>query len=86
MNTLFFTDKPLGTLSIDLMDEIRESGLANAVIPFSMGDSYNAAPIVGTEAALLEGKKLKSGVMFEQTGEAVVGWSVAQTYHLNLGD
>jgi len=56
------------------------------VVPFSMGDSYNDAPIVGTEAALLEGRALKSGEMFDAAKEAVVGYDVAAGYGLKLGD
>ena len=64
MNTMFFTDKPLGTIPYSLVEELQNSGLVNDAIPFSMGDSYNAAPIVGTDAKLLEGKALSSGEMF----------------------
>ena len=86
MNTMFFTDKPLGTIPYSLLDEINRTGLANEVIPFSMGDSYNAAPIVGTAPSFLEGKTLKSGEMFSEALDAVVGYSVAQQYGLKVGD
>ncbi len=86
MNTMFFTDKPLGTIPYSLVKEIEGSGMANAVIPFSMGDSYNDAPIVGTTPALLQGKSLASGEMFEATCEAVVGYDVARQYNLKIGD
>lgn len=86
MNTMFFTDKPLGTIPYSLVAELRASGLVNVAVPFSMGDSYNAAPIVGTDAALLEGKALSEGTMFEQAGQAVVGWSAARQYGLGPGD
>lgn len=86
MNTLFFTDKPLGTIPYSLLAEIRSSGLASQVVPFSMGDSYNDAPIVGTEPALLEGRSLKSGEMFSQSCEAVIGSDVASGYGLKVGD
>ena len=86
MNTMFFTDKPLGTIPYDLVDELNASGLVSAAIPFSMGDSYNAAPVVGTDARLLEGKALKRGEMFDAPMEAVVGWAVANQYGLQPGD
>ena len=86
MNTMFFTDKPLGTIPYSIVDELRASGLVNAAIPFSMGDSYNAAPIVGTDPLLLEGKALKAGEMFEAPLEAVVGADVAAQYGLKIGD
>ena len=86
MNTMFFTDKPLGTIPYSLVEEIQNSGKANAVVPFSMGDSYNDAPIVGTTPALLEGKSLSSGEMFDAACEAVVGYDVARKYNLSVGD
>lgn len=86
MNTMFFTDKPLGTIPYSLVDEIDRTGLVNEVIPFSMGDSYNAAPIVGTAPSFLDGKTLKAGEMFSEPMEAVVGYSVAQQYGLKVGD
>ena len=85
MNTMFFTDKPLGTIPYSLVDEIQNSGMANAVVPFSMGDSYNDAPIVGTTPALLDGKSLSSGEMFSSACEAVVGYDVAKKYNLSVG-
>ena len=86
MNTMFFTDKPLGTVPYALVAELEASGRVNAAIPFSMGDSYNAAPIVGTDPALLDGKKLASGAMFAGALEAVVGSDVARADHLAPGD
>ena len=85
MNTMFFTDKPLGTIPYSLVEEIESSGMANAVVPFSMGDSYNDAPIVGTTPTLLDGKSLSSGEMFSSACEAVVGYDVAKKYNLSVG-
>lgn len=86
MNTLFFTDKPLGTLPYELVEQLRESGRVNAAVPFSMGDSYNAAAIVGADAALLEGKALAEGEMYEQPLEAVAGYEAARANGLKVGD
>ena len=86
MNTMFFTDKPLGTIPYALIDELNASGLVSEAIPFSMGDSYNAAPIVGTDARLLADKALKDGAMFEAPLEAVVGYDVAKASGLRPGD
>ena len=87
MNTMFFTDKPLGTISYDLIDELRQSGLVNRTVPFAMGDSFNSSRIVGTTPELLEGKALAEGGMFREDEEytAVVGSEVASKYHLTLG-
>ncbi|MGN0802692.1 MAG: ABC transporter permease [Candidatus Faecivicinus sp.] len=86
MNTMFFTDEPLGTISYDYVEELQASGLTNAVVPFTMGDSYNGAKIVGTTADLLEGKAFREGRMFDEPFEAVVGSSVAERCGLKIGD
>lgn len=86
MNTLFFADEPLGTVPYDLVEQIRASGRASLVVPFAMGDSYNDAPIVGTTSALLEGKSLSAGEMFDAPCTAVVGCDVARQYGLKVGD
>ena len=86
MNTMFFTDEPLGTISHEYVEELETSGLTNAVVPFTMGDSFNGARIVGTTPAYLEGRKLAAGEMFEEAFEAVVGSAVAERYGLKLGD
>ena len=86
MNTMFFTDEPLGTISHEYVEDLETSGLTNAVVPFTMGDSFNGARIVGTTPAYLEGRKLAAGEMFEEAFEAVVGSAVAERYGLKLGD
>ena len=86
MNTMFFTDKPLGTIDYSYIDELMQSGLVNEAVPFTMGDSYNSSRIVGTTSALLSDKELKSGEMFEGVYEAVVGSEVAEKYSLKVGD
>lgn len=86
MNTMFFTDEPLGNISYDYVEELQHSGMVNSVVPFTMGDSYNGVKIVGTSADYLEGKRLKSGEMFDEVFEAVIGSAVAERFHLELGD
>ena len=86
MNTMFFTDKPLGTLPYSTVEELEKSGLTNSVVPFTMGDSFNSARIVGTVPAFLSGKSLKDGDMFDGVYEAVLGSEVASKYNLKVGD
>ena len=88
MNTMFFTDKPLGTIPYDYVTELQKSGMTNAVVPFTMGDSFNSARIVGTIPSFLDGKKVDEGELFTVNGvyDAVVGSQVAKDYHLNIGD
>ena len=86
MNTLFFTDQPLGTIPYTLIDDLMETGMVNEAVPFSMGDSYNDSPVVGTTSALLTDKPLREGEMFAESMEAVIGCEVASNYGLKVGD
>lgn len=86
MNTLFFTDQPLGTIPYDLVDELMDTGMVNEAVPFSMGDRYNDSPVVGTTPALLTDKPLKEGEMFAESLQAVIGCEVAENYGLKVGD
>lgn len=85
MNTMFFTDKPLGTISYEYVEELRADMRINVAVPFTMGDSYNGAKIVGTEPIFLENKTLADGEMFGEKFECVIGSAVAKKYGLSLG-
>ena len=86
MNTMFFTDKPLGTISYEYVEDLRADMRINAVVPFTMGDSYNGAKIVGTEPVFLEGRALSDGEMFKEKFECVIGSAVAKKYGISMGD
>lgn len=85
MNTMFFTEQPLGTIPYSYVEQLQADTRINKVVPFTMGDSYNSAKIVGTTPDFLEGKDLDEGRMFQAAFEAVVGASVAEKYDLTLG-
>ena len=85
MNTMFFTEKPLGTISYEYVEKLQKDMRVNKVVPFTMGDSYNAAKIVGTTPDFLEGKALYEGEMFSEEFQCVVGAAVAEKYSLSMG-
>ena len=85
MNTMFFTEKPLGTISYEYVEDLRADMRINAAVPFTMGDSYNGAKIVGTEPLFLEGRALSDGEMFDAKFECVLGSAVAKKYGLTIG-
>ena len=85
MNTMFFTEKPLGTISYEYVEELERDMRVNLVVPFTMGDSYNGTKIVGTTPDYLNGKDLKEGEMFGERFEAVVGAAVARRHGLSIG-
>ena len=86
MNTMFFTDKPLGTISYEYVEQLEKDTRVNTVVPFTMGDSYNASKIVGTTPTFLAEKELAEGEMFNAKFEAVIGYEVANKYGLSIGD
>lgn len=85
MNTMFFTETPLGTFSYEYVEQLQADPRINKAVPFTMGDSYNGAKIVGTTPDFLEGKELAEGVMFSDKFEAVIGSAVAKKYNLSIG-
>jgi ABC-type antimicrobial peptide transport system permease subunit len=85
MNTMFFTESPLGTISYEYFEDLEQDTRINKVVPFTMGDSYNGAKIVGTTPDFLEGKEIEEGKAFAAPFEAVIGAGVAKKYGLSLG-
>ncbi len=85
MNTMFFTEKPLGTISYEYVEALEKDMRVNKVVPFTMGDSYNGAKIVGTTPDFLEGKQVDEGVLFSKEFECVIGSAVADKYALSVG-
>lgn len=88
MNTMYFTDEPLGTIPYAVVSELQRDMRVRAVIPFAMADSYNGFSCVGTSPAFLDGKEVAKGDMFDENGafEAVVGATVAEVNRLSIGD
>lgn len=89
MNTMYFTDKPVGTIPYSVVETLQQDGTrVNSVIPYAMADSYNGSNVVGTTAAFLKDKVLAEGVMFDDTAtlQVVVGAAVARQNDLSVGD
>lgn len=88
MNTMYFTDEPLGTVPYELCSVLtRDMRVAN-VIPFAMADSYNGYNVVGTTPDFLSSKEIGQGKMFDKSGvyEVVLGYSVAKICNVKVGD
>ena len=89
MNTMYFTDSPLGTIPYSVVNELQMDGTrVSSVIPFAMADSYNGSDVVGTTSAYLNGKTVAQGTMFDDTAtlQVVVGAKVAKVNELSVGD
>ena len=89
MNTMYFTDKPVGTIPYSVVETLQQDGTrVNSVIPYAMADSYNGSNVVGTTSAFLKDKVVADGVMFDDSAtlQVVVGATVAKQNDLQVGD
>ena len=84
MNTMYFTDEPLGTIPYAVLNELQQDMRVTSVVPFAMADSYNGAGVVGTSPEFLSGKDVTQGGLFSSDGafEVVVGAAVARMHGL----
>ena len=87
MNTMYFTDEPLGTIPYEIGIELQRDMRVREVIPFAMADSYNGYCVVGTSSLYLSGKNVSDGRIFDDSAafEVVVGSNVAKTCGLSVG-
>ena len=88
MNTMYFTDSPVGTIPYSVVSSLQQDQRVSKVIPFAMADSYNGSNVVGTTPDYLADKKLSDGEMFgaNDTMQAVIGYNVAKYNGLKVGD
>lgn len=88
MNTMYFTDSPVGTIPYSVVSELQKDSRVNSVIPFAMADNFNGYGVVGTTPEYLSGKEVSEGKMLDasSTMEAVVGSNVAKYNDLKIGD
>ena len=88
MNTMYFTDSPVGTIPYSVVSELSQDRRVRQVIPFAMADNYNGYGVVGTSPEFLTEKSVGEGKMFSSDGtfEAVVGYNVAKYSDLSVGD
>ena len=88
MNTMYFTDEPLGTIPYSVVTSLQQDSRVTSVIPFAMADNYNGYGVVGTTPAFLSSKEIAQGKMFETDGtmEVAVGYNIAKYNSLKVGD
>jgi len=88
MNTMYFTDSPVGTIPYSVVSSLQMDQRVTSVIPFAMADSYNGYDVVGTTQGYLSDKTVAEGELFSSSGslEAVVGYNVAKYCDLKVGD
>ena len=88
MNTMYFTDKPIGTIPKSIYTDLVKDKRVKSVIPYAMADSYNGYNLVGTSSEYLANKSIKEGRMFDDKGslEVVLGYTVAKKCNVKVGD
>lgn len=94
INTIFLRDRPIGNISYEEVEKLRESGKADQVIPLAFGDSFRGFRIVGTEPDIFRYQPNKKaapwlsvaeGRAFEGPKEAVIGAETAKKAGLAIG-
>lgn len=88
MNSMYFTDEPVGTVPYSIVTTLQQDSRVTQVIPFAMADNYNGYGVVGTTPAFLQSQDLRAGEMFaaDETLQAVVGSNIAKYNSLEVGD
>ena len=88
MNTMYFTEEPVGTIPYSVVTSLQQDSRVTSVIPFAMADNYNGYGVVGTTPAFLEGKPIAQGELFaaDSTMQVVVGSNIAKYNSLEIGD
>lgn len=88
MNTMYFSESPIGTIPYSVVTMLQKDQRVDNVIPFAMADNYNGYNVVGTTPDYLANKNVKDGEMFSssETLQAVVGANVAKYCGLSVGD
>lgn len=88
MNTMYFTDSPVGTIPYSVVDELQHDSRVRNAIPFAMADNYNGYSVVGTTTDFLSSKNIAEGEFFDDDGvfQVVVGSRIAELEELEVGD
>ncbi len=87
LSTMFYYDAPIANIPISYYESLQGDSRVVKVVPIGMGDNYNGYKIIGTSSEFFDEKySLKEGELFTQTGEVVIGSTVARMTGLRIGD
>lgn len=88
MNSMYFTDAPLGTIPYDVVTDLKKDSRVTSAVPFAMADSYNGFHCVGTTTEYLNGREVADGRLFDDASslEVVLGAAVAEVCDVKVGD
>lgn len=87
LSSMFYYDSPIANIDIKYFERLQKDSRISKVVPIGMGDNYNGYKIIGTSQDFFDEKlTLKDGRLFEETGEAIIGSTVAKVTGLRIGD
>ena len=95
LNTVYLKDRPIGNISGDLYQDIKNNPLVKQAIPLAFGDNWRGFRIVGTENTIFDYRvkpqsepwlKVAEGHRFNAPFEAVIGDGAAKLLGAKIGD
>lgn len=88
LSSIYHIDIPTGNINEKDYHNISKHPLVKKAIPISLGDNYQNFRIVGTEYSYLKHFKasLKDGKIWKNNMEVILGYEVAKSTKLKIGD
>ena len=95
LNTVYLKDRPIGNISGDLYQDVKNNPLVKQAIPLAFGDNWRGFRIVGTENTIFDYRvkpqsapwlKVVEGRCFNAPFEAVIGDGAAKLLGAKIGD
>lgn len=95
LNTAYLKDRPIGNISGDVFQDVKNNPLVKQAIPLAFGDNWRGFRIVGTENTIFDYRvkpqsepwlKVAEGRRFNAPFEAVIGDGAAKLLGAKIGD
>lgn len=95
LNTAYLKDRPIGNISGDVYQDVKNNSLVKQAIPLAFGDNWRGFRIVGTENTIFDYRvkpqsepwlKVAEGRRFNAPFEAVIGDGAAKLLGAKIGD
>ncbi|CAH1209183.1 hypothetical protein PAECIP111892_03166 [Paenibacillus auburnensis] len=90
LNTFYHIGAPTGNIPLAVLDQAKQDKSVDQAFAMTTGDNFKGFPIVGMDSGYFFTRygdsKLQEGVMYNRTGETIVGAYVAESLGLKVGD
>lgn len=88
LSSIYHIDIPTGNINEKDYHNISKHPLVKTAIPISLGDNYQNFRIIGTEHSYLKHFRasLKNGKIWQNNMEVILGYEVAKSTKLRIGD